>query len=318
MIDVRTLAAPDTEGRTIPKDCDVIGILIGDSNAVGWESSLTLSEERRVLPELPVKGAYMWGKWSARDVVTRYDTSGQGKWIPLSVGFGFPVGTHIGPEVSLGATRYAQLRPHAESKRTFRYGIVKVAAPGALLTPDENPRGTWDPFHLSEHSLFSTLIERHLGPAIESVQREGRRVLLDAVYVTVGSNDARPSTELGARLQAARAALHDLVDALRKANGVPDLPVVATLPLEVPEYIELRATAAMREAFMVRAGWDDDFRVVQIDDIQRQDDREHLTGLGQVGHGKRLASVWDREVTRLREPGIVDAKRAPVEEEPAA
>ena len=234
----------------------------------------------------------------------------------------------IGPEASLAAARYDQLRPHAANRESLTYGIIKMAAPEAMLGPALNPQATFSPPvedaedaanyerelippTVSEHSLFTVLLADYIRPAIRDLTDRGKLVLIDAIYTDLGNADCK--TTLGHENYPRMLPHHldNLWWGVSGACGDIDLSLVATRPLFNSSYAPLARTELARYKLEDHTEGMKGLYLAQADDLSRQIDGTHFTASAQIGYGMRMAAVWDRHPTVLHEQGIFDPVMAP-------
>lgn len=305
----------------------VVSIVIGDSDAVGWSTSTNAIG----LPygDEPM-GCWIWGKWGTGYVADRYTcpTRLYDKFVPLTVGTGaHPDGstaTTIGPEHYLAAKRLEQLKLHRGfTTPDIQHYTIKFAVPGSTAAPRTSPRASWAverevyPYPLlpqeeaaiaDPHSNANMLITEYLWPAILDLQLAGKLVLIDAVYINLGTNDCVADETLKEAPRNLALHLSSLVGELEDSLMINSLPTVVSLPRFNAAHAPTERVELARQQIERWADEDVRVHIVKIDDLGVQRDLVHLTARSQVGHGMRWAQVWDSNVTNLYEPTLPIAK----------
>jgi len=260
--------------RALPSDAFVIEALVGDSQAAGFETGLTL------LDGIPVAadGGLIWNKWSPGASLGRLDNTDIGTaFVPITANLGTSI-TDIGPEVTLGATRAKRFRPG-------RYGLVKCAVSGADVgLPAAGVTSALNP--ITPGALFEGLIEGHLKPAVRWCYANNLHPYLGAIYLSIGGADSIGAVE---RAMSFSANLITWARGFATRMGLLRMPL--TLVLEVPTDIP---SATYTNMDVLRAQYKyirgrPPFRLLDYSTLLRQADAVHLTAQGQYDLGIMLA-----------------------------
>lgn len=293
--------AAGTRLTQLPANAVVVPILIGDSTAIGWESSN--ADVRGTLPggATTLANTSLWNKWDSANQLVHADDGTD--WVAIDNALGRNaggIGAFIGPEFGIAYALRERVRKFMPSGSDPDIRMVKLGASGAGFHESYvSAAGCWSPRRAGT-TLYALLRDYYLTPAITDLLDAGKRVFIDAMYVVGGGNDgAVPSTGGYPPLNSLAASYRNLRETLAVDLGLPEIPMAfaKTVLFYNTTYTNLDEVRYQQELYAATSN----ARLVTADDLERNTDGLHFTGQGSLEVGLRLGSAMSdftwREIT---------------------
>lgn len=303
--------------HALPPNCGVVNLFIGDSNSIGWDSSINAAiAELNTWPTTVVAGTTpysvvrnnVFSNWDQTSVSSSLDPAtgrndgepaGTGT-IVLSADLGHDTGVvadlMVSPEWSLSAdltSGFYQSNSEADvytAGNAYFFQWIKMGQTGATFCDGGGSAGSWSP-SAGTSILFANLLENISGQRdyIAAAAAGSLTTYLDTVYLNLGSADASGASGFENGIDGLVGNMREFLNQIGLAfglGGYRELNVIGTDPIGGAAYGYER-TAALREEWRKATG-PFNLRTVRTDDLERDGD-DHFTARGIVEMGRRMA-----------------------------